>query len=96
MIFPKPVPEIKQHGVTIHACNLRPTDAGQVTLASDKPKDAPIIDQRFLQTQGNIDRMRESVYMCRDIINSGPLRSLYAMNMPQVMKCCQMHKYATT
>ena len=76
MIFPKPVPEIKQHGVTIHACNLRPTDAGQVTLASDKPKDAPIIDQRFLQTQGNIDRLRESVYMCRDILNSGPFAQL--------------------
>jgi choline dehydrogenase len=55
---------------------LRPTDAGQVTLASDKPKDAPIIDQRFLQTQGNIDRMRESVYMCRDILNSGPFAQL--------------------
>lgn len=76
MVFPKPLPEIKQHGVTIHACNLRHADAGQVTLASDKPKDAPIIDQRFLQTQGNIDRMRESVYMCRDILNSGSFAQL--------------------
>ena len=72
MVFPKPVTDINEHGVTIHACNLRPTDSGQVTLASDKPKDAPIIDQRFLQTQGNLDRMRESVYLCREILASGP------------------------
>jgi choline dehydrogenase len=72
MIFPEPVPEIKAHGVTIHACNLRPTDVGEITLASANPKHAPIIDQRFLQTQGNIDRMRECIYVCREILASGP------------------------
>ncbi len=71
MIFPEPVPDIKAHGVTIHACNLRPTDAGKITLASANSKHAPVIDQRFLQTQGNIDRMREGIYICREILASG-------------------------
>jgi choline dehydrogenase len=76
MIFPQPVNELKAHGVTIHACNLRPTDMGEITLASAHPKAAPIIDQRFLQTQGNIDRMRESIYLCRNILASGPFADL--------------------
>ncbi|MDC9720543.1 MAG: GMC family oxidoreductase N-terminal domain-containing protein [Gammaproteobacteria bacterium] len=76
MIFPKPVPELNEHGVTIHACNLRPTDVGQVTLASSNPKHAPIIDQRFLQTQGNIDRMREGINLCREILASGPFADI--------------------
>ena len=76
MIFPKPVPELKAHGVTIHACNLRPTDVGQITLASAQPQHAPIIDQRFLQTQGNIERMREGIYLCREILASGPFADL--------------------
>ena len=76
MIFPKPVPELKEHGITIHACNLRPTDVGQITLASASPKDSPIIDQRFLQTQGNIDRMREGIDICREILASGPFADL--------------------
>jgi choline dehydrogenase-like flavoprotein len=76
MIFPTPVPELKAHGVTIHACNLRPTDTGEITLASAQPNHAPIIDQRFLQTQGNIERMRESIYLCRNILSSGPFADL--------------------
>ena len=76
MIFPEPVPEIKAHGVTIHACNLRPTDVGKITLASANPNHSPIIDQRFLQTQGNIDRMRECIYVCREVLTSGPFSDL--------------------
>ncbi|MDE1062044.1 MAG: GMC family oxidoreductase N-terminal domain-containing protein [Pseudomonadales bacterium] len=76
MIFPSPVPELKAHGVTIHACNLRPTDTGEITLASAQPNHAPVIDQRFLQTQGNIERMRESIYLCRNILSSGPFADL--------------------
>jgi choline dehydrogenase-like flavoprotein len=49
---------------------------GEITLASAHPKAAPIIDQRFLQTQGNIDRMRESIYLCRNILASGPFADL--------------------
>jgi choline dehydrogenase len=76
MIFPQPVTELKAHGVTIHACNLRPTDMGEITLASAHPKAAPIINQRFLQTQGNIDRMREGIYLSRNILASGPFADL--------------------
>jgi|TARA_B110001469_G_scaffold27510_1_gene28217 choline dehydrogenase len=76
MIFPQPVTDLKAHGVTLHACNLRPTDTGEITLANAHPKAAPIIDQRFLQTQGNIDRMREGIHLCRNILTSGPFADL--------------------
>ena len=33
MVFPKPVPEINVHGVSIHACHLRPTAVGEVTTS---------------------------------------------------------------
>jgi len=76
MYFPPDVPEVEQHGVTIHACNLRPTDVGEITLASANHRDAPIIDQRFLQSEGNIDRMREGLHISREILASGPFADL--------------------
>jgi len=76
MVYPKSVADINQHGVTIHACNLRPTDMGEITLASADHRQAPLIDQRFLQTQGNIERMREGIHISREILASGPFAEL--------------------
>lgn len=64
------------HGITLHACNLRPTDMGEITLASADPMDAPLIDNRFLQTEGNIDVMREGISIAREILHSGPMAEL--------------------
>jgi len=64
------------HGVTVHACNLRPTDTGELTLTGSDPMAAPLIDNRFLQTDGNIQVMREGLAMSREILASGPLAKL--------------------
>jgi choline dehydrogenase len=64
------------HGVTVHACNLRPTDRGELTLASNDPMAAPIIDNRFLGTDGNIQVMREGLAIAREILASGPMAKL--------------------
>jgi choline dehydrogenase len=61
------------HGVTVHACNLRPTDRGEVRLASTDPTVAPIIDNRFLATDGNIQVMRAATQIAREIFAQKPL-----------------------
>jgi choline dehydrogenase len=76
MVYPNSLEDINQHGVTIHACNLRPTDTGEITLASADHRQAPLIDPRFLHTQGNIDRMREGINISREILASGPFADL--------------------
>ena len=64
------------HGVTVHACNLRPTDSGEIRLASANPLDAPIIDNRFLETDGNIATMREGLAIAREILAAKPMSDL--------------------
>ena len=64
------------HGVTLHACNLRPTDVGEIRLVSADPTAAPIIDNKFLRTDGNIEVMREGLKAAREIFNAGPMAKL--------------------
>lgn len=68
--------DTKIHGVTVHACNLRPTDVGELRLASKNPMDAPIIDNRFLETDGNIQVMREGIKIAREILAQKPMADL--------------------
>ena len=41
----------KEHGMTLHACNLRPFSKGSVKLASSLPTAAPLIDFNFLSDE---------------------------------------------
>ena len=68
--------DTKIHGVTVHACNLRPTDVGELRLASSNPMDAPVIDNRFLETDGNIQVMREGIKIAREILAQKPMADL--------------------
>lgn len=70
--------DTKIHGVTVHACNLRPTDVGELRLASNNPMAAPIIDNRFLQTDGNIQVMREGLKIAREILAQKPMADFLA------------------
>jgi choline dehydrogenase-like flavoprotein len=45
---------IPGHGVTLLACNVRPTSTGAVTLASANPDDAPIVDPNYLATENDM------------------------------------------
>lgn len=68
--------DTKIHGVTVHACNLRPTDVGELRLASSNPLDAPVIDNRFLGADGNIQVMREGIKAAREILAQKPMADL--------------------
>lgn len=63
-----PVP--KQHGITLHACNLRPQAQGSVTLASNNPNDAPLIDFNFLDNENDWQKMIKAFHLCRELMNS--------------------------
>jgi len=47
----QPLP--KQHGITLHVCNLRPNSRGTATIASNNPLDAPVIDFNFLAEESD-------------------------------------------
>ncbi len=64
------------HGVTVHACNLRSSDVGEITLASANPADPPLINNRFLATDGNIQTMREGIAIARQILAAKPMADL--------------------
>lgn len=46
--------KIPGHGVTLLACNVRPTSRGAVTLSSANPDDAPIVDPNYLATENDM------------------------------------------
>ncbi|MEM6339931.1 MAG: choline dehydrogenase [Pseudomonadota bacterium] len=73
MMLGKGMKDTGIHGVTVHACNLRPTDRGEVRLASADPTAKPIIDNRFLATDGNIQIMRSATKIAREIFAQKPL-----------------------
>ncbi len=58
----------RQHGVTLHACNLRPKARGSVTLASANPKDAPVIDFNFLDNEHDWKKMIGSFGICQELM----------------------------
>lgn len=60
----------KQHGVTVHACKLRPESTGSVTLRSDNPHDAPVIDFNLLAAESDRATLRHCVGLIRDIMNA--------------------------
>lgn len=59
--------EVKSDGFTIHACQLRPESRGTITLASNDPFHAPLIDPNYLATEEDRRAMREAVKISRDI-----------------------------
>lgn len=58
----------KQHGVTLHACNLRPKSRGSVTLASSNPLDAPVIDFNFLAEEDDWQTMLRAFRWSQELL----------------------------
>jgi len=56
------------HGFTIHACGLRPTSRGRVTLASADPLAAPRIEPRYLSEPGDLALTLEGIRISREIV----------------------------
>ncbi len=60
-----PIP--KQHGVSIHACNLRPQNRGTVLAGSADPFAAPLVDYDFLDNEADWKVMQRGYEIARDI-----------------------------
>lgn len=58
----------KQHGVTVHACKLRPDSTGSVTLRSADPNDAPKIDFNFLAAESDLATLRHCFRLVREMM----------------------------
>ena len=57
------------HGMTIHACALRPESRGQLTLKSADPRAAPAMQPRYLGAQYDRTLMLECVKLSREILS---------------------------
>ncbi len=56
---------LEGHGMTIHACNLRPTSRGYLTLASADPAAAPLMYANYLTTEYDRTMMIECARQAR-------------------------------
>ncbi|WP_158969777.1 GMC family oxidoreductase [Chachezhania sediminis] len=73
MMLGENMQDVGIHGITIHACNLRPADRGTLTLQSADPFAAPLIDNRFLHSDRDMEKMRHGLDCAREIAATGPL-----------------------
>ncbi len=55
------------HGMTIHACPLRPESKGELTLKSADPLQPPALQPRYLTTEYDRKMMLECVRLAREI-----------------------------
>jgi choline dehydrogenase len=55
------------HGMTIHACALRPESRGELTLKSANPAEAPAIQPNYLSKRYDRNMMLECVKLSREI-----------------------------
>jgi choline dehydrogenase-like flavoprotein len=65
--------KVSGHGVSLHACVLRPESRGTVRLASREASDAPAIDPNFLDDERDIVVLREGVRLSHRIAQAPPL-----------------------
>jgi choline dehydrogenase len=60
-----PIP--KQHGMSIHACQLRPNSRGSVVPASADPLVSPLVDYNFLDNEADWKVIQRCYEVVRDI-----------------------------
>ena len=65
--------KVSGHGVSLHACVLRPESRGTVRLASPDAVEAPAIDPNFLDDDRDIAVLREGVRLSHRIADVMPL-----------------------
>lgn len=64
------------HGVTMHACVLRPESRGEITLASDDPLAAPRIEPNYLEREADLRVLLSGIRQSRDILAQAPFDGL--------------------
>ncbi|HEX7969485.1 MAG TPA: choline dehydrogenase [Stellaceae bacterium] len=63
------------HGVTLHACCLRPESRGEIRLGGTGPFDPPVIDPRYLASGYDLKVLIEGIRRGREILSAKPLRA---------------------
>ena len=56
------------HGITLHACALRPESSGRLRLASADPTAHPLIDPEYLKSGEDLRVLVAGLKRCRDIM----------------------------
>lgn len=67
------LPYYWQHGISVHACVLRPKSRGQVSLASANPQIDPTIDLNLLSHEDDINLLTKAFQRMRGILSSPTL-----------------------
>ena len=62
------------HGVTLHACCLRPESRGEIRLGGTGPLDPPAIDPHYLASGYDLKVLIEGIRRGRDILAAKPLK----------------------
>jgi choline dehydrogenase-like flavoprotein len=65
--------KVKGHGVSLHACVLRPESRGTVRLQSRRVEDGPLIDPNFLDDERDMATLRAGVRLSHRIAEAAPL-----------------------
>lgn len=63
---------MKENGMTIHTCDLRPASRGELLLKSAKPNEHPIIHANYLAAEKDVAMMIECVKIARAIFHAKP------------------------
>jgi len=66
--------QLPGHGMTIHACPLRPESRGQLTLRSADPLAAPLLQPNYLEREYDRKLMLECVRLAREIFAQDAFR----------------------
>ncbi len=74
------------HGFSLHVCVLRPASRGQVRLASQDPRAAPLIDPAFLQAPSDLQALVQGFKKAREILHQPALENLGGRELPVLAK----------
>ncbi len=65
---------LEGHGVTLHACGLRPESRGEVRLASPDPLLPPVIDPNYLAAAADLRVLADGIRRGREILSAAAFR----------------------
>ncbi|MBU3566008.1 GMC family oxidoreductase [Polynucleobacter sp. MWH-HuK1] len=69
------------HGYSCHVCVLRPKSRGQVSLASNSMKDAPLIDPGFLNEEEDVEALVRGYKLTKQLMDAPSLASITNKNI---------------
>ncbi len=72
------------HGYSLHATLLRPKSRGTLRLASNNPKDAPLIDPNFLGEEDDVNALCKGLKKSLDILESHAFDSVKGKMMHSI------------